>query len=159
VPVVTPTLILCDELVALLAGAWGPSDPDGVERHYYRRWGDADSGEDELAGRRVVIYPQDYQSDAETRGEDKYRHRIVVQVVERYTDGGDPPKEWMDERVDFVYARVVQLFDFGRSPPAWNKRLRTDTTTVSVYDLQKLMSGGKLFMSQVEFEFSELRDA
>ncbi len=158
-PVVTPTLIMCDELVALLNDTWEPSAPDGVERHYYKRFGDADSGGDELVGRRVVIYPADYESDAENRGEDRYLHRIMVQIVERYADDGDPPVEWMDERVDFVYSQIVELFDFGRNPPTWNKRLRTGTTNVSIYDLSKLMNGGKLFFSQVEFEFSELRDA
>jgi hypothetical protein len=154
----TPTLLLCDELVTLLTTTWGPSAPNKVERAYYRRFGDADAGEDRLVGRQVVIYPQDYESDAETRGEDRYLHRIVVQVVERYPDPGDPPVAWLDERVDFVSANVVNLFDFGRSAPEWRRRLRTERTAVGVYDLAALMNGGNLFFSQVEFEFSELRD-
>lgn len=155
----TPTLTLCDELVTLLSDTWNPSAPSAVERAYYRRFGDADSGQDELQGRQVVIYPTDYVSDAENRGEDKYTHRVVVQVVERYPDDGDPPVAWMDELVDFVYQSVVQLFDFERAPPTWKKRLLTESTVVSIYDLTKLMNGGKLFFSEIEFVFAELRDA
>lgn len=154
----TPTLILCDDLVALLRDTWNPSAPDAVERAYYREFGDKDSGEDEVVGRQVVIYPLDYESDAETRGEDRHLHRVGVQVVERYPDPGKPPNVWMDERVDFVYANVVQLFDFARSAPEWRRRLRTESTRVSVYDWSKIRSGGNLFFSEIEFEFSELRD-
>jgi hypothetical protein len=162
----TPTLLLCDALVAVLAADWDgsgnpPAAPSGPERAYFKRIGDADSGEDErLVGRRVIIYPTGYSNDPASRGEDDYAHRVSVQVFERYTDAGDPPREWIDERVDFVWARIAEGFDFSHSgPPAWNRKLLTVSADVVVLDLGKLLGAGSMFVSQVDFVFSEIRDA
>lgn len=154
----TPTLLLCDALLAALLADWQPSAPDGAERAYFKRIGDAEGAEFKLLGRRVVIYPTDYSNDPASRGEDEFAHSITVDVFERYTDKGDPPTEWTDERVDFVYARVVEGFDYSHDgPPAWNTKLITRSADVSVCDTNRLIGG--LFFSRTVLEFSEIRDA
>lgn len=155
----TPTLTLCDELVAHLEASWGPVAPSGAERCYFKRLGDGDDATTKLEGRRVLVMPTGYDNGPETRGEDGYLHRILALIVERYTDAGDPPTEWIDERVDFVFEQVVQGFDFGRSRPTWNPMLTTLSANVSIVDVEKLVTGGKLFYSLVDFEFAELINA
>lgn len=155
----TPTLTLCDQLVAALEASWSPVSPSGVERCYFKRLGDGDDATTKLEGRRVLVVPTGYDNGPETRGEDGYVHRVSVLTVERYTDAGDPPTEWTDERVDFVFDEIVQGFDFGRQPPSWNAKLVTLSAAVQVCDVEKLVTGGKLFYSLVEFEFAEIIDA
>ena len=155
----TPTLILCEQLAAALEAAWEPVAPSAVAWHYFRRLGDAEEGEHRVRGRQVIIYPTGYDSAPETRGEDRYTHNVTVHVVERFPDADDPPRDWITERVDFVYDRIVQGFDFGRQPPAWNPKLVTESSVVTVCDVNRLLGAGNLFVSVVELTFSELRDA
>lgn len=158
-PVVTPTLLLCDDLVSALQNDWAPTGNDGVERHYFKRFGDGDDTALKLQGRRVVIFPTGYENSPADRGEDDYTHRVSVLTVERYTDAGDPTRDWIDERVDFVFTRVVQGFNWGSAPPDWNKKLLTVSAEVQLCDVEKLVGGGKLFFALVDLVFSELRDA
>lgn len=153
----TPTLVLCDQLVTALTDAWEPTGDDGAERVYFKRWGDGQDALTELKGRRVLIYPTAYEKAGATRGEDLYEHRITVQVGERHRDPGDPPTAWIDERVDWVYDRVFRGFDFG-TPPPWNRRLQTTSAAVVICDVDRLTTGGKVFFSQIDFVFAELRD-
>lgn len=155
----TPTLTLCDQLVAALIAAWAPSGDDGAERAYFKRWGDGSDPVSELKGRRVVIFPAGYDNGFASREEDEYEHRVQVQIAERYADDGDVPTEWADERVDFVFQRIVQGFDFSRVMPEWNKKLWTKSAEVRVYDSGYLTTGGKLFFSTVDLVFGEYRDA
>ncbi|HEY1191914.1 MAG TPA: hypothetical protein VGE74_30060 [Gemmata sp.] len=155
----TPTLTLCEQLVDALRTAWAPVAPSGVEWAYYRRFGDAESGFEETVGRQVVIYPVNYDNAPGTRGEDLYTHQVTVHVAERYPDDGDPPRDWVTERVDFVYDRIVQGFDFSRETPDWNPGLTTLSSVVTVCDVTKLLTSGNLFFSVVEITFSELRSA
>lgn len=152
-----PTLALCDDLVELLDATWAPAAPDEVLRDYFPRYGDGEAAEIQLTtGRKVVVLPADYDSAYATREEDVYTHRVLVVVLERYTDQGLPTRAWVDERADFVWEFVVKGFDF-REPPAWNRFLRTVSIDVEVLDLTKIVSGGHLFESVVEFEFEETR--
>lgn len=155
----TPTLTLCDQLVAALVAAWSPTGDDGAERAYFKRWGDGQDPTADLKGRRVVIFPTGYDADFASRDEDEYEHRVGVQIVERYTPDGDVPTEWTDVRVDFVHTRIFQGFDFGRESPAWNKKLWTKSAEVRVYDAGYLTTGGKVFFSTVDLVFGEYRDA
>lgn len=153
----TPTIVLCDGLVSALEAAWSPVAPSGVERAYFVRLGDGEDGSTRLDGRRVVVFPTRYGLQAETRGEDGYTHEVTVLAAERYPDAGDPTRDWLDERVDWVHEQVVKGFDFGRDgPPAWNPMLYTLSADVQVLDLEKLLGGGKLFYAVVEFQFLEL---
>ncbi len=157
----TPTLILCDDLIAALLLAWTDKGADdGAERCYFKRIGDIDRPETKLVGRKVFLFPTHYDNGPTTRGEDEFIHNVSALVVERYTDdAGDPPTDWTDDRVDFVYNQIVQGFDFGRESPSWNRKLTTLSANVMVCDVEKLTSGGKLFYSLTELVFSEIRDA
>lgn len=157
----TPTLLLCDRLVAELLEAWTDKGADdGAERRYFVRIADVTDPQFKLTGRKVYVFPTGYDSGAVTRGEDEYLHTVGVLVVERYPDAGDPPTEWTDERVDFVFEKVVQGFDWSHDgPPSWNRFLVTLSANVQVCDLEKLTSGGKLFYSLTEIQFSEVRSA
>jgi hypothetical protein len=156
----TPTLLLCDALVAALVADWQPAAPDGAERAYFKRIADADGGDLKLDGRRVVVYPTDYGNDPASRGEDEFTHTVTVQVFERYPDAGDPPTEWIDERVDFVYEKIVNGFDYSHNgPPTWNGKLLTRSADVTVCQVGKLLGAGSLFVSDVSLVFSEIVDA
>jgi hypothetical protein len=164
-PVVTPTLTLCDNLVAALLTAWAPTAPSTAERHYFKRITDEDEAQDladsiklEEDERRVIVMPVDYDSRYGSKGEDIFTHEIQTLVVERYAPAGDPTRAWIDDRVDFTYTYIAQGFDF-RSPPTWNRKLRTLATDVMVVDLAKLIGAGKLFFSLVTHTFEEFRDA
>lgn len=156
---VTPTLVLCDDLVAALVAAWNPVAPDGAEREYFKRVGDPGNAEAKLTGRQAYVFPTRYAFEPQQQGEDGITHEVSVLVVERYTDAGDPPKEWTDERVDFVYQQIVQGFNYSRTRPSWNRKLVRHSADVEVCDVQKLATGGKLFYSLVNLVFEETTDA
>lgn len=161
-----PTLTLCDGLVDTLRTAWAPAAPDEVRRHYFVRTASADDEQSELTeGRRVTIAPATdvgaYSYEGHTRGKDLYTHRVSVLTEERYPESlsGDPTRDWLDERVNWVYTNVVQLFDFDKrdgNGPSFNRLLATLTIDVQVFDMEDLLSRGKLFSSQVDFVFQEL---
>lgn len=158
-----PTLTLCDKLVESLVADWVPVSPSGAERQYFKRITD----EEELQGfveslkletdeRRVIIMPGDYVSEYGTKTEDLYVHETNTLVVERYTGDGDPPREWIDERVDFTWQRVVKGFDFREGRPAWNTKLKTLSFEVEILDIPKLLGSGHLFYSMVVHRFEEM---
>lgn len=160
-----PTLTLCDDLVTLLTASWEPSEPSGVERHYFKRITDeaeaeglADSLRLKDGERRVVIFPVSYSSAYENHAEDLYTHGIQVLVAERYTDAGDPSRDWIDERVNWTFTEIVQAFDF-RDRPTFNPNVRTISQDVIICDVARLLSGGKLFWSVVNHVFEETRTA
>ena len=155
----TPTLLLCSNLADTVRTNWGTgaSAPSGVDWDFCRRFGD---GEDPLArldGRQVVFFPSEYDWEGADRAEDAYTHHVACLVVERYTDAGDPPRDWVSQRVDFVHTQIVQALRFTRGgPPSWNRFLMTLAATVSVCDVEKLTAGGKLFYALVQLLFREL---
>lgn len=156
----TPTLVLCDNLVAALQAAWTEGAYDAVERVYFKRIADVEDPTLKLVGRKVYVMPTGYDNGPVTRGEDEFTHNVSVLVVERYTDAGDPATAWIDTRVDFVYDHIVQGFDYSHDGPAsFNKKLVTLSAAVQVCDVEKLVSGGKMFYSLTELVFSEIRDA
>lgn len=155
----TPTLVLCDDLVSALETAWGPSGSDGVERAYFKRLGDPDDADTKITGRRVYVFPTGYDSANADRSENDYQHRVSVLVAERYAEAaGDPPRDWVDDRVDFVHRYVVQGLDFSTNgPPSWNPKLLTLSAEVAaIVDLEKLVTGNRLFYCLINLVFSEL---
>lgn len=160
----TPTLILCDDLVADLRTRWDPpGNEGGIERVYFKTLAGADRVT-KLPGRRVLILPYGddgafYDNGPSDRGEDVYTHNISVVISERFTDAGEPTTEWIDDRVDFVHENIVQGFDFSHDgPPSWNKKLTT-LTTKTVVDWARLTSEEQAFYSWVVLVFEEIRDA
>ncbi|OWY59353.1 hypothetical protein B7486_75020, partial [cyanobacterium TDX16] len=159
----TPTLNLCDALVALILTTWtGRGASDGAERAYFKDVADADGGNLKIEGRRVVIYPTGYDNGPADRGEEEYTHNVTVDVFEPYpaNTAGDPTTAWIDTRVDFVHEQIVQGFDFSFNGPAsFNKKLYTRSAKVSVVNVDTLLGRNKLFWSRIELEFGEIRDA
>jgi hypothetical protein len=148
----TPTLTLCDKLVELLVAAWNPADPDKAERVY-----EAPVHADSVTGRKVYVFPATYTSEPASRGEDLYTHRVVFLVVEKYAGDGRPPVAWVDARVDFVWERVYQAFDFSHDGPLkfdGRSVVTRSTDPVDVYDAGYLVKN-KVFWAEVTFEFDE----
>ena len=155
---IAPTLTLCDNLVSALSAAWKPVAPSKVARGYLER-----IDLSEVKGRLVLFFPEGYDNRPAARGLDWFTHRVMVLVFERYADAADSsvtvPQEWIDERVDFVYSRIVQGFDFSRGAPTWNANLTTLSADVTeIYDAEKLEQN-KEFWCAVEIVFQEQRDA
>lgn len=165
-----PILTLCDQLVTAIGTAWKPGEPSGVERRYdfpaeIRKTPPA------WSGRRVIVFPTAYGLVAESRGRNRHRHRISVLTVERYEDAGLPLLDWADERVEFVYSKIVRGLDFVPAEtevatvtsPTVGDCLRFGTREVwteeidevEVYDADALVNQ-KLFISQVDFAFGEI---
>lgn len=156
----TPTVDLCVDLAAAVLAAWtGKGANDGVDWDFFKRYADADEvGAAKLVGRQVVFFPTGYDWQSATRAEDEYTHRVSCLVTERYTDAaGDVPKLWTAERVDFVHTYIVKGLRFTRTgPPSWNRKLMTLGASVQVCDVEKLITGGRLFYSLTELVFTEL---
>lgn len=161
----TPTVALCDDLVAYLTALATPGVSDSYERAYFVRTADSDDAELKLVvGRRVRIcpsLPEAYTYEGYTRGEDIYTHKVSVLVETRYTDAaGDPTTDWIDEQTDWVYTNIVLGFDFDKrdgNGPAFNRNLVTQGAQTQLFDLDTLLKSG-LFSSQVDITFQELVD-
>lgn len=154
-PLLTPTLTLCDKIVAELIAAWAPTGTDEVLRVY-----EVPIKLSELKGRKVYVFPDEYTAEPAERETDLYAHGVVVLTVERYPSatGGKPPVAWVDERVDFVWQRVWNGLDYSRD----SRLLKFDGRSVwtesvgpaEVYDADRLQGLG-VFWSEVPFTFHE----
>jgi hypothetical protein len=140
-------------LVTVLETAWNPTSPSGVERHYEALI------PDDMLGRRVWVFPDVYAVGAADRGEDNYRHMVGVVVAERYpqSQGRAPTVAWTDERVQFVYDRIVQGFDFSKDGAlefggryVWTESI----DEVTVYNEVELVQN-RLFLSETRLTFAE----
>jgi len=148
-------LTVCDALVsAIEAGLDEPTDAS-VERLYLAPM---DLATD--TARHVWVFPARYSTILANRGEDEWTHTIGVIVAERYTDAGEPPVAWLDERVTFTEEYVYRALDFTRSllSLGTGRDLVTQTAEATVYDDLRL-SEKKLFWSELRFEFKEIKDA
>lgn len=67
-----------------------------------------------LTGRKVWVFPVDYDTAPLNRGEDLGRYTFLFVVVERYTAGGPPTKVWLDERVLFAQS-IFDLLEDART--------------------------------------------
>jgi len=89
---------LCDELVASL-GAVMP-DHATVSRVYVP---EVDSDRMEANERLAMVFPvEDADGGAVSRGIDSTLYTIGVILCEKYTERGDIPNDWADERVQWV---------------------------------------------------------
>ena len=161
-----PILTLCDQLVTEIDTAWSPGDPDGVERLY-----DVRIDLKNHSGRRVYVFPLGYWFEAETRGRNRWHHRVGIVTAERYTDAGVPLLTWVDDRVEFHYSKIVRGLDFvgaetdvaTETTPTEGDVLRFGPREVwteeigetEVYDADDLINGS-LFRVQTEFVFGEI---
>ncbi len=149
---------VADAVVAFLQASWVPVAPDLVERVYGAEFGLTVGYEPLLAGRRLMVYPATYEHpNLETRT--IYRKEFVLKVcgVERYTgDEALPPKEWMDDRVEwfekkvFLPLRNQNLVVLTSLIPS----LENPATVDEVYDIAKYFEN-KTFWTTGTFSFQE----
>jgi len=159
VPILTPTLSLCDQLVSIIGASWNPVGPSAVQRVYFMRQVAKD-----LAGRQVWVFPTNYGISAENRSENAVRHRVSVLTAEKYGDintAGLPPTAWIDTRVDFVFTTIVDGLYFAQGGPLvfGSRRVWTAGAEVEVCDLEKITTTPAVFWSLVDLEFEELYTA
>jgi len=154
-------LTLIDQLVSVLDEAWEPEAPDAVSREYL-----ADVSEKDLkdfTGRRVLLFPMEYQSDDENRAENRYGYRVGVTVLERFEDADKATsaavKAWLDERLDFVETLLIDGFDYGNGGLLEFSGRRVWTESIECqqrYDVD-LLAEKKLFRCDVAFVFREIQ--
>ena len=152
-PVATPAVSWADEVVGVIAAAWGPVAPDGVQRVYQFT-----QPAEDLNGRQVWVLPLDYGFEPENRGEDNHRHHLTIVCARRYAPGGLPPTSWVDAEVDFVYTNLVRGLWWGHNGPHRfnNRAVFTTKADVRVCDVEKLTTTPAIFWSVVDLDFEEL---
>lgn len=147
---------LCDQVVALIEAEWEPGLPNQVERVYV-----APATVEELAsltGRKVYVFPgRKLTKGATDRECDAIDWSVGILCIERYTDAGLLPKEWMDQRVEWQEDVVEYAIDYdGRE--GWlefnSRQLRTMSIETEVYDVDK-HEEFKLYWSETEVIFEE----
>jgi len=93
--------LLADAVAARIAAGWTPTAPNAVTRVYLPDVEEATR----LEGRQVyVAFPLGYgQAETADRAEDSRDYRVDVLVAECFRGAaGPPPRDWLDERIDFV---------------------------------------------------------
>lgn len=95
-----------DALKARVSEWWGAAAPNEVRSPWRMDYRTA-----ELVGRKVDIYPAEYASDNATRGAEQGDYRFLIVVAEVYPDPGDPPDDWIDERVAWCESLLNALDD------------------------------------------------
>lgn len=114
---------------------------------------------DKHRGRKVYVLPMSYSTEAANRSEDQGDYTILLFVVERYTEQGDAPDDWVSERVNFcemlcnsaANPRTIRLLGTG-SP---NSGLWPESGEVTVvFDPDELLER-KLFTSTIEIVYRE----
>jgi hypothetical protein len=142
-----------DAVVQFVAGQWVPSTPDSVERQYL-----APFELEKMTGRRVVFFPARYLNNPADRESDEFVYSVAAVVAEKYSAAGEPTRDWVDERVEFV-DQLNDWLDLSREPlefgAANGRRLITQSASVEVYDAD-LLNTKKIFWSELALEFREI---
>lgn len=146
-------------LVARIAAWWTPADPDLVTGA-----GRIDEDIAQSVGRKVYVFRSARVDETADRGEDQHDYVLVIWVLERFTDAGDPPEEWIDARVSWVEslfeflgdARAERLLAAEGEPESglWNQA--ADLTTV--YDVEDLTEL-KAFSAVITVTYREQTEA
>lgn len=150
-------LDLCDAIVTLIGSNWSPTAPDAVTREYGPDVGlDASDSATLIVGRKVYVFPTSYAvPQLQDRELVDKRYSAVALVIERYTDAGTPPTEWMDERVLFAEG----LYKLLRDPDlvlldTAIPDLENGSTVDVVYDIVRFAEQ-RTFWSQMTLNFQE----
>lgn len=142
---------VCDAVVQKIKHAWGPKDPDDIERAYQ-----IPLQVDKILGRRLYVFPAKYASlEPANRAEDLREYTVPMLAVERYTAQGQPDRNWLDERVNWVEEMIWQLCENPRDSAPLLGTLWPQTSDVDVYD-PDLLNLKKLFWSEIEIVFREV---
>lgn len=153
-------LLLLDQLVTTVEASWDHVSPHSVSREYLGNISEKELNTFE--GRRVYLFPVEYQKESDNRFEDRFGYGVAVTVIERYEDADKATsaavKEWLDERLDFVETSVIDALDFGKGTvlrfgtrEVWTESIECPLR----YDVD-LLAEKKLFRCDVRFMFREL---
>ena len=148
-------LIVTDAIVTRISSGLDVGDTTTVSRVYL-----APIDLRSFTGRKVYVFPVNYDDSPATRAEDEKVYTIVAMCVNRYTDApGDPTKAWVDTQVDFVHDKIVERCDFVRDLLTFDttRELYTRSISVQIYDINRLAED-KTFASEVTFEFRETKE-
>lgn len=153
-------LVVGDALAAWVNAQWTDRGANaGAERLYQTP--DATALKT-LTGRKVWIFPAEYTDEPGTRGETLNTYRFGVIVAERYAAAGSAPKEWLDERVDWVANDLTDWLNFGGDSGhaflqiGTREVLTAEVEPVQVYDPPVLVQKG-LFWAELEYVFQEFK--
>ena len=147
---------VCDGIVSALSTAWVPVAPSTVERDYIAPVSIEDL--DTFLGRKVTVFPGPQDDDGENRGEDRLGMTIGVLAVERYTDAGDPPKSWMDERLYWMENTIKGTIKTYRRTPLVisTRRIRLQGPIIIETFQLRARNESKIFWSELEFTMVEV---
>lgn len=140
-----------------IASGWPAVKPATVESVYHYTVSDGFP-----SGRHVLVFDVgEEQIGAADRVTDINDYSVSVVVFEKHEDAGDPPTDWVDERVDWVASEVYAKLQNQRLP--WqaplldNELWPQEAGIVLKCDADLLASEHKLFWSVCEFTFREVR--
>jgi len=97
---------LACRILELWYGQQPPPDGDEVLTPWVYR---IDS--DKIIGRKVMVFADAFSQVTANRRDDQNDYTYTIMVVERYTEQGDAPDEWIDERVKFCEELITKLGD------------------------------------------------
>lgn len=112
-----------------------------------------------VEGLKVNVFPASYVVDAAnpaTRIEDFLDIQSAIVILERFTQPGNPPKSWIDERVQWVESLIFSPLVTMECPLLLNSYWRTAVNVSTVWDMTFLREH-KVFWSEVEITFRKLR--
>lgn len=111
-----------------------------------------------LTGRRVYLFPGNFDSGVENRSEDRWAFEIGLLMVERYTGATNPvPSAWVDERVAFFEQILLASCDYDMRTflEIGSRKLWTESIEVELYDYLSLASD-KIIWSEATIRLNEL---
>lgn len=162
---------LGDAIVTYLQSLWTTrSDPDAVQRVWVANIGlNPDDPQTLVEGRQIFVIPVS-QSTPErmSRAELDNLYTFVILTAERYTDktggySGDPPNDWIDERVAFVEQTVYYplgdpslVLSGSVVKSAWPARTERPVIDV-LLDRERLLQD-RCFLNQITVVFEDLTD-
>lgn len=160
-PVASRDLTFIDQLVTLIGVSWSPTSPDEVSRAYVANISEKELNT--LQGRKVILFPLEYEKEGVNRGEDQFGYGVGVEIIERYEDAdkaySTAVKTWLDDLLDFVEEEIIDGLDFGKNSVLTFGTREVWTESIDVpgrYDIE-LLAEKKLFRCTVRFKFRELQ--
>ena len=131
-------LEVADIVVAAVDAAWDPAEPDKCSREYGVE-GDLTT----VKGRRLYAFPVgDGEAERLDRTTVVWEYRFVLIAFERYEPAGLPPKEWMDDRLNWYRTTVYDALNVDRASEYLGGTLYTQAITRDLaYDFDAYRDG------------------
>lgn len=149
-------LELADAVVVAIQAGWDDPAPATVSRVYLFDVPDSDLGLRSVEGRQVYVFPAGIaDAGLVTRNTSQTEYRIAVLIVERYTEPGDPPSSWVDDRVTWVETEIWNKLSAFNALASQERGVWAETAeSVSIYDAA-ILREHRCFWSEFEFAYRE----